>query len=36
MRTAENAERITTLVTFKTNGFAEIPEILNGLSSSYK
>lgn len=34
--TAENADNTTTLVIFNISGFAEIPEILNGLSSSLR
>lgn len=36
VRTAENAERTTTFVMFRISGFADIPEILNGLSNSWK
>lgn len=36
VRTAENAERTTTFVMFRISGLADIPEILNGLSNSWK
>jgi len=34
VNTAENADNTTTLVMLYRNGFADSPEILNGLSSS--
>lgn len=34
VRAAENAGRMKTFKTFSTNGFAETPVILNGLSNS--
>jgi len=34
--TAENADNTTTFVILYRNGFADSPEILNGLSSSWK